>query len=108
MNSPQLEWKVTRIPDITVDGLNPQYRGCLGVMIRVAARDDGNFEMRVVNLDDLGRTNGRGALTIPFPRDMEGQLTRMDVDVDDFSGRVVLWGWSTHSPTTVVFVGELV
>ena len=106
-NSPQFQWKATDVPDIAITRFGPGYRACLGVSRLGALRDDGNYEIGVVDPDDLVRSNGRGTLNITFPREVEDQSMCVGVDVDDFSGRVVVWGWSPYSPSTILFVGEL-
>ena len=62
-------------------------------------------EILVTPLDDLVLEGGRGTLRVLLSKELEPLLRRCGVDMDDATGRVIIWGWEKESK---VFVGDLV
>ena len=63
----------------------------------------------VTPLDDLVLEDGRGALrmTVPFKEFRHCSQT-IEMDMDEATGRVVIWGWDKDAYETRIFVGDLV
>ena len=62
-------------------------------------------EILVTPLDDLVLEGGRGTLRVLLSKELEPLLRRCGVDMDDATGRVIIWEWENESK---VFVGDLV
>lgn len=60
-------------------------------------------------LDDLVLEDGKGTLRVSVPyEEFKERLRAAVVDVDEASGRIVIWGRKRHAYETQVFVGDLV
>jgi len=68
-----------------------------------------SLHILVTPLNDLGSEGGRKALrmSVSFEDLVECWLT-IKVDMDEVTGRVVVWGWDSSKFGTKVFVGDLV
>ena len=62
-------------------------------------------EILVAPLDDLVSEGERGTLRVLLSKELEPLLRRCGVDMDDATGRVIIWEWENESK---VFVGDLV
>ena len=68
--------------------------------------ENGEFEIVVTPLDDLVLESGRGALRVLLSNEELGfDLRRWGVDMDNATGRVIIWGRNGESE---IFVGDLV
>ena len=69
------------------------------------------LEILVTPLDDLVLEDGRGTLRMSASYQELGfkSPTRaIDMDMDEVTGRVVIWGWDKDANETKIFVGDLV
>ena len=65
----------------------------------------------VTPLDDLVLEDGRGALRMSVPLEelkFERPPKTFGMDMDEATGRVVIWGWEEDACETKIFVGDLV
>jgi len=65
----------------------------------------------VTPLDDLVLEGGRGALRISVlykELKVKWPLQTTETDMDEATGRVVIWGWDKDAYETKIFVGDLV
>ena len=70
---------------------------------------DDALDILITPLDDLGLEGGRGALRILLSYEELGCLPQaIGVDMDEATGRVVIWGLDENLRDTKVFVGDLV
>ena len=68
--------------------------------------ENGELEIVVTPLDDLVLEGGRGALRMLLSNEgLKFDLRRWGVDMDDTTGRVIIWG---HNGESEIFVGDLV
>ena len=66
------------------------------------------LEALVTPLNDLVLEGGRGALRISVPLKELRRCSGIGMDMDEATGRVVIWGWDEDTHRTKVFVGDLV
>ena len=68
-------------------------------------------EILVTPLDDLVLEDGRRTLRIPVSYQEFGfkfPPQTIEVDMDEITGRVIIWGWDKDARQTKIFVGDLV
>ena len=73
--------------------------------------EDEKFRILVTPLDDLVSEGGRGTLRVLLSDDpLEFDLRRCGVDMDDASGRVIIWEWDKgeYKYESKIFIGDLV
>ena len=69
----------------------------------------GDADILVTPLDDLVLEGGRGTLRMSVLRKEFDECSAItEVDMDEATGRVVMWGWDKRTCETKVFVGDLV
>ena len=69
------------------------------------------IEILVTPLDDLVLEDGRGTLRMSASYQELGfkwPPRTIDMDMDELTGRVIIWGWDKDAYETKVFVGDLV
>ena len=71
---------------------------------------DGRINILVTPLDDLVLEGGRKALriSVPYEEHRSHPVRNVEVDMDEATGRVVIWRWDGNTNETKVFVGDLV
>ena len=73
--------------------------------------EDEKFQILVTPLEDLVLEGGRGTLRVLLSNEgLEFDLRRCGVDMDDASGRVIVWGWGKDEDRykSKIFIGDLV
>ena len=106
LTEPAPKQKLTRIQSHEWDSVRPSCRK--GLHSNVALRG-GKIDILVTPLDDLVLEGGRGALRMSAPYKEFGDCLEMtEVDMDEATGRVVIWRWDESAWETKVFVGDLV
>ena len=67
------------------------------------------LDILVTPLDDLVLEGGRGALRISIPHEeLKCHPQDVKMDMDEATGRIVIWGWNGDPYETKILVGDLV
>jgi len=74
------------------------------------ALQGGRIDILATPLDDLVLEGGRRALRVPVPYEEHRShpVRNVEVDMDEATGRVVVWRWDGNACETKIFVGDLV
>jgi len=72
---------------------------------------DDKLDILVIPLDDLVLEDGRGALRMLVSyKELKFKFRPLtiEMDMDEATGRVIIWGWDKNAYETKIFVGDLV
>lgn len=79
-----------------------------GLHLDKALQSD-KFHILVTPLDDLVLEGGRKALRMFVPyKELKHFSQTIEMDMDEATGRVIIWGWDKDAYETKIFVGDLV
>ena len=83
---------------------------CLkGLFFTKTAREGGGVRFLVTPLKDLALHGPRRALKVSVPhRELGGASQSIEIDMDEATGRVVIWGWDKEAREAVVVIGDIV
>ena len=103
---PALKQKSTPIPS---HGLDSFGFSCRKGLHSDTTSQGSKLDILVTPLDDLILEGGRGALrmTVSY-RELTNHTRTTEVDMDEATGRVVIWGWDRDTGETKVLVGDWV
>ena len=103
---PALRQKTTPLRRHESGSFGPSCRR--GLHFDIVPRVD-RLEILATPLDDLVLEGGRGALWMKVPyKELRDCTPSTMMDMDEATGRVVIWGWNKNEDETKVFVGDLV
>lgn len=88
----------------------PIWFSCQGALhFDVFLWEDPRLEVLVTPLKDLGLKGGKKTLRMIVSfAELEGCTKTIKADMDEATGRVVIWGWDRQTYQRKIFVGDLV
>lgn len=79
-----------------------------GLHFDVAAVDYPSLHILIIPLNNLGSDGGKALRMSVSSKEFEKQTLTIKVDMDEATGRVVIWGWDSTTSKAKIFIGDLV
>ena len=103
---PVLEQKSTIIE---IDAKDPEMPFCRNGLYFDKYCEDVGIHFYVIPLKAFAMQDSRGILGIFLShKELEQTLQMIEIDMDEVTGRVLVWGWEKEAQETRIFVGDLV